>query len=106
MKRVLLVGGSRHGEWVQVEDNAWTFRVMREEPFPRVYDPESIEVQFEQDVYHLEKTPIDMQGVRAVIPTMILSGLYGTEKALKVIQAIFQRDVAEMFKTGDWDEFV
>lgn len=106
MKRVLLVGGQRHGEWVQVEDNAWTFRVMRENRPIWDYNPESVEVPFEQDVYHLEKVPIDFQGVRAVIPTMILSGLFGTEKSLKVIQAIFQRDIAELFRTGEWDEFV
>lgn len=110
-KRVLAVGGSRHGQWMDVDDKAWVWRVAKpSQPLSiaDIQDPTSLSVEVPDlhETYYIERMPIAMEDFRCVVLCGIDSGLFGNARTRAVISAIFQRDIAEQFREGSWDTWV
>ena len=107
MKRVLLVGGSRHGQWMNVDRRDWTVRIPKPVPISALaagYD--TTDILDYTEVYTIERVPIQFEGMRCVVEAGIWSDLYGIERSKAVVAAIFQRDIAEQFKESGWGAWV
>lgn len=107
MRRVLLVGGSSHGKWMEVDRRDWTVRIPKPIPISALaagYD--TTDILDYTEVYSIERIPIQFEGMRCVIEAGIWSELYGIERTKAIIAAMFQRDIAEQFKESSWDAWV
>lgn len=109
MKRVLLVGGSKHGQWIEVPDSDYVIRVakpMDNIPIYNEENPYSVPSVLDMtETYWLEKFPIEIQELRCVVPAAIWTGFHGIDKTRATVHAIFQRDIAEMFSSKDWAQW-
>lgn len=101
MKRVLLVGGSRHGQWLEVARTAASVKVTVANPV-NIFDLGDSGLGTE--VYYIERVPVQFEMLR----TVVLCGSHeslpwnSVEKAKMVVAALFQRDIAETFREGEW----
>jgi hypothetical protein len=108
MRRVLLVGGSRHGQWMEVDRRAWNVKVPKPAPIPSFASEDYTTIDYLDytEIYNIERVPIQFEGLRCVVEAGIWSDLYGIERSKAVVAAIFQRDIAEQFKESGWDAWV
>lgn len=107
MKRVLLVGGSSHGKWMDVDRREWNVRIPKPVSVSTLaagYD--TTDLLDYTEIYHIERVPIQFEGMRCVIEAGIWSELYGIERTKAIIAALFQRDIAEQFRETGWDSFL
>lgn len=108
MKRVLLVGGSKHGQWIEVPDPDYVIRVAKPMNPLSVWNPDpelDVSILDMSEDYWVEKIPIEMQELRCLIQAGIWTGLHGIDKTRATVHAIFQRDIAEMFSSKDWAQW-
>lgn len=102
MKRILLVGGTRHGQWMNVDRKLWNVRV----PVANPVDIYSLDtgIPFETEVYIIERVPISFSLLNSVVECGIHDSLpfASVEKDRAIVSAIFQRDIADTFKEGGW----
>lgn len=102
-KRVLLVGGSRHGTWVDIPMSHYTVRL----PKPTVlgYGSETDLLPDFIENYWVEKVPVEINELRCVILAGIWTGFHGVDKTKALVHALFQRDIVEKFDERGWDEW-
>lgn len=103
-RRVLLVGGHLDGQWVDIPQPEFTYRV----PKPMDLGVEAWLKQGAQDDislpmpefvdYRLERMPIAIRTANAVLWIGVASDLFGPERDKAVVRALFQRDVAQLFR--------
>lgn len=101
-RRVLLIGGHLDGQWVDVDPSEITHRVLK----PMVLDfrhlpPEAAGAGIPMPEfvdYRIERMPIAIRAAHADIWIGTVMDLHGHERDLATARAIFQRDVASLFK--------
>lgn len=104
-RRVLLVGGHLDGQWVDVDQRERTHRVFK----PMALDYKTLTRQAgdvsipvpEYVDYRIERMPIAIRDARADIWIGTAFDLYGPRLDRAIARALFQRDVAALFK-GTW----
>lgn len=101
-RRVLLVGGHLDGRWVDLPESEVSFRTAKPTDFtdwlkhderPEVPLPEFAVVD-----YRLERVPVAIRTANAVLWIGVVSDLFGPERDLAIVRALFQRDVAQLFQ--------
>ncbi|MEV0220913.1 hypothetical protein [Streptomyces sp. NPDC050704] len=103
-RRVLLIGAHLDGTWVELPEHEHAYRVAK----PFRIDVAAWAKQVEQhdvgiplpDVveYRIERIPIAINTASAVVWIGVASGLFGLELDRAVVRALFQRDVAQLFR--------
>lgn len=103
-RRVLLVGAHLDGTWIDVPEREFTYRA----PKPILLgaptwldqdDHANVAVPVPEFVeYRLEPLSIAIRTANAVVWIGVDSELFGAERDLAVIRALFQRDVAQLFR--------
>jgi hypothetical protein len=101
-RHVLLVGEHLDGHWIDAPAGASAHRVMK----PMTLDfnqlhREEAGVGFpvsEFVDYRIERMPIAIRSAQADVWIGVASTLYGPDRDLAIVHAIFQRDVAQQFK--------
>lgn len=103
-RRVLLVGGHLDGQWVDIPRSEVNYRI----PKPMDLTAEWRLKQGNQDDvslpmpefvdYRLERMPIAIRTANAVLWIGVASDLFGPERDKAVVRALFQRDVAQLFR--------
>lgn len=104
MKQALLIGGPKDGDWVDIGAERYKINFPRPIELSLTFDPDAppLPVGPEMDTYYLEPHAINVMGGHADLVFGFYSELrYMPEKAQKLINALFQRDIAKEFK-GFW----
>lgn len=103
-KRILLVGGTRHGQWMDVERRSWNVKIPKANPV-NIFSME--DTDFGYEIYTIEKVPISFSTLTSVVECGIHEDLpfASTEKDRAIVSAIFQRDIAQTFKEGGWGQW-
>lgn len=98
-RRVLLIGAHLDGQWANVQAGAYTYRVPKPVDFSFPADPKLTDLSMPEIVdYRLERLPIAIRSVRAELWVGVASGLFGPERDRAIVRALFQRDVAQLFR--------
>lgn len=101
-RRVLLIGEHLDGQWIDVEPNEPGRRAMK--PMPLDFknlspDAAGAGIPLPEVVdYRFECMPISIRSARADIWIGVASTLYGPDRDLAIVRAIFQRDIAQHFE--------
>lgn len=101
-RRILLIGGHLDGQWADVDAHAITHRALKPITitYQQVTQPaDDVSVPMPEFVdYRIERMPIAIRAARADIWIGTAHDLHGPERDLAIVRAIFQRDVAALFK--------
>ena len=98
---VLLIGGHLDGQWVDVPIDERHYRALKPSRITMTtgFHADDLGIPVPELVdYRLERMPIRIRDVEADLWIATPSTLYGPERDLAVVRAIFQRDVAQQFK--------
>jgi len=88
---------------MEVDRRAWNVRVAKPMSVTSaLYTSDDTLLPDLTETYHIERIPIQMQDMRCVVEAAIWSELWGIDKTKATVYAIFQRDIAEMFKEDGW----
>lgn len=100
--KILLIGGPRDGQWHEVEeDSLEPIRFPRPFDISKALEPDNdiLDVGLAFDSYYQERYPIGVMGLTADMRVAFHSELrYGPDRAMSLVKAMFQRDVAALFK--------
>jgi hypothetical protein len=99
VRRVLLIGAHLDGQWVDMSGNAISYRVPQPMELQLLADPDPVQVPLPEFVdYRLERFPIAIRSARADVWIGVVAELRGQERDLAIVRALFQRDVAQLFR--------
>lgn len=104
---VLLIGEHLNGHWIDVAEDAHSHRVHKPMPLdcrnlPHTAAGAGIPLPEFVD-YRIEPIPIAIRSARADIWIGVATTLYGPDRDLAIVHALFQRDIAQRFKEASDD---
>lgn len=98
-RRVLLAGGHLDGQWVDVAEAAYSYRVLKPMELRFFGDPDPAKVPMPEFVdYRLERISIAIRTARADLWIGVADELHSPERDQAIIRVLFQRDVALSFQ--------
>lgn len=99
-----------HGRWIEVDKRDYVIRVPKPLDTSAVWDPnpDSLSVPSVLDLtetYWVETIPVEINELRTVVKAGIWTSLHGVEKTKALVNALFQRDIADTFSEKMWSEW-